>query len=201
MCPGPETRRPGVSRYYSRNFYFEFSIGKKKLIFFRSLFIYRVVFDRLSGFSLGIRRNRCNRLLQLSDNNWVTLAVELRVYRCRRDAGAFIVDDDDEADDVVCESFCEEDAIYKMFQMFNFNETRFSSSSLLARFFFSYLFYSWQYRVEGRIIYSTLGIRMIVCVFRLNELLNLKKKFLFSFRKNHCAIHKRIDRWTNFKRT
>lgn len=30
------------------------------------------------GFSLGCLRNRCSRLLQLSDNNWVTLVVEER---------------------------------------------------------------------------------------------------------------------------
>lgn len=34
-------------------------------------------------FSLGGRRNRCSILLQLSESNWVTLAVvELRVYLC-----------------------------------------------------------------------------------------------------------------------
>lgn len=31
------------------------------------------------GFSLGFLRNRCNRLLQLSDNNCVTLVVDERV--------------------------------------------------------------------------------------------------------------------------
>lgn len=36
-----------------------------------------------ASFSLGRRRNRCSKLLQLSESNWVTLAVvELRVYRC-----------------------------------------------------------------------------------------------------------------------
>lgn len=33
-------------------------------------------------FSLGCLRNRCSRLLQLSDNNWETLVVEERTYRC-----------------------------------------------------------------------------------------------------------------------
>lgn len=33
----------------------------------------------LLDFSLGGRRNRCSKLLQLSESNWVTLAVELRV--------------------------------------------------------------------------------------------------------------------------
>lgn len=52
-------------------------------------------FDFFSGLSLGFRRKRCNKLLQLSDNNCVTLAVELRVYRWRRgavDDGALTVD-------------------------------------------------------------------------------------------------------------
>lgn len=42
-----------------------------------------VVFDRTAsvGFSLGCLRNRCSRLLQLSDNNWVTLVVDERAYR------------------------------------------------------------------------------------------------------------------------
>lgn len=35
-------------------------------------------FAFFSGLSLGIRRKRCNKLLQLSDSNCVTLAVELR---------------------------------------------------------------------------------------------------------------------------
>lgn len=38
-----------------------------------------VTCDFFSGFSLGLRRKRCSKLLQLSDNNCVTLAVELRV--------------------------------------------------------------------------------------------------------------------------
>ncbi len=63
-----------ASLYFLFAFYYYFHFKN-----FSNIFIYRVVFDRLSGFSLGIRRNRCNRLLQLSDNNWVTLAVELRV--------------------------------------------------------------------------------------------------------------------------
>lgn len=33
------------------------------------------------GFSLGCLRNRCSRLLQLSDNNCVTLVVDERAYR------------------------------------------------------------------------------------------------------------------------
>lgn len=36
-------------------------------------------YDFFSGLSLGLRRKRCSKLLQLSDNNCVTLAVELRV--------------------------------------------------------------------------------------------------------------------------
>lgn len=62
-----------LQKKYSLNFLKE--NNKKK-----SFSFYRVMFDRFcSGFSLGIFLNRCNKLLQLSDNNWVTLAVELRV--------------------------------------------------------------------------------------------------------------------------
>jgi hypothetical protein len=50
---------------------------------------YRKFVLLLSGFSLGLRRKRCKILLQLSDSNCVTLAVELRVYRWRR--GGFVV--------------------------------------------------------------------------------------------------------------
>lgn len=35
-------------------------------------------FALFSGLSLGFRRKRCNKLLQLSESNCVTLAVELR---------------------------------------------------------------------------------------------------------------------------
>lgn len=45
----------------------------------RKMKIYRNCELCLSSFSLGFRRNRCKILLQLSDNNCVTLDVELRV--------------------------------------------------------------------------------------------------------------------------
>lgn len=37
-----------------------------------------IVDEASGGFSLGFLRNRCSRLLQLSDNNCVTLVVEER---------------------------------------------------------------------------------------------------------------------------
>lgn len=51
--------------------------------------------DLFSSFSLGLRRNRCRMLLQLSDSNCVTLDVLLRTYLRRVGALVAVVERSD----------------------------------------------------------------------------------------------------------